>query len=63
MARDGTIPRQVSAPSGESQQERWFSWDEAFAAADPGLVGALHKLRMGTDRSGGAVRADGASPG
>lgn len=44
-------------PAGESQQVRWFSPDEAFAVADPGLVGALRKLRTGTDRSG-AIRWD-----
>ena len=32
-------------PPGESQLVRWFSWDEAFAVADAGLVGALHKAR------------------
>jgi 8-oxo-dGTP pyrophosphatase MutT (NUDIX family) len=26
---------------GESQLVRWFSWDEAFAIADAGLIGAL----------------------
>jgi 8-oxo-dGTP pyrophosphatase MutT (NUDIX family) len=31
-------------PAGESQDVRWFSWDEAIAAADPGLVGALRAL-------------------
>jgi 8-oxo-dGTP pyrophosphatase MutT (NUDIX family) len=32
-------------PPGESEFVRWFTWDEAFAAADPGLIGALRKLR------------------
>lgn len=32
-------------PPGESQEVRWFSWDEALAIADPGLAGALRKLR------------------
>lgn len=32
-------------PPGESQDVRWFGWDEALAIADPGLVGALRKLR------------------
>ncbi len=32
-------------PPGESQQVRWFTWDEAVAAADPGLVDALVRLR------------------
>jgi 8-oxo-dGTP pyrophosphatase MutT (NUDIX family) len=31
-------------PAGESQDVRWFTWDEAIAAADPGLVGALRSL-------------------
>jgi 8-oxo-dGTP pyrophosphatase MutT (NUDIX family) len=32
-------------PPGESQQVRWFSWDDAIAVADPGLIDALHRLR------------------
>lgn len=32
-------------PPGESQQVRWFSWSEATAIADEGLVGALRALR------------------
>jgi 8-oxo-dGTP pyrophosphatase MutT (NUDIX family) len=39
---DGAQP---APPPGESQQVRWFTWDEAIAAADPGLVDALHRLR------------------
>jgi 8-oxo-dGTP pyrophosphatase MutT (NUDIX family) len=31
-------------PAHESQDVRWFTWDEAIAAADPGLVGALRSL-------------------
>jgi len=31
-------------PAHESQDVRWFGWDEAIAAADPGLVGALRSL-------------------
>lgn len=27
---------------GESPEARWFTWDEAFAIADAGLLGALH---------------------
>lgn len=34
-----------SPPPGESQEVRWFSWDEAIAVADSGLVGALRALR------------------
>jgi 8-oxo-dGTP pyrophosphatase MutT (NUDIX family) len=32
-------------PEGESPDVRWFSWDEAIAVADRGLVGALRALR------------------
>jgi hypothetical protein len=32
-------------PPGESQDVRWFDWDEALATADPGLVAALSALR------------------
>jgi 8-oxo-dGTP pyrophosphatase MutT (NUDIX family) len=34
-----------SPARGESKQVRWFGWDEAIAVADPGLIGALHKMR------------------
>lgn len=32
-------------PAGESQEVRWFSWDEAGRAADPALLGALRAAR------------------
>ncbi len=32
-------------PTHESQDVRWFAWDEALAIADPGLIGALEALR------------------
>lgn len=32
-------------PAGESPDVRWFSWDDAIAIADAGLVGALQALR------------------
>lgn len=32
-------------PPGESPEVRWFSWPEAVAVADPGLVGALRAHR------------------
>ncbi|HRE03250.1 MAG TPA: NUDIX domain-containing protein [Ilumatobacteraceae bacterium] len=32
-------------PPGESQEVRWFGWDEAIAIADDGLRGALVALR------------------
>jgi 8-oxo-dGTP pyrophosphatase MutT (NUDIX family) len=31
-------------PAGESQDVRWFEWDEAIAVADPGLRGLLDRL-------------------
>lgn len=34
-----------SPPPGESQDVRWFGWDEAIEASDPGLKGALLALR------------------
>jgi len=39
-------------PPGESQQVRWFAWDDAIAIADPGLLGALRALRPGAAGSG-----------
>jgi len=32
-------------PHTESQQVRWFDWDEAMTVADPGLIDALRRLR------------------
>ena len=32
-------------PPDESQDVRWFSWDDAIAVADSGLVGALRAVR------------------
>lgn len=32
--------------AGESPDVRWFSIEDAIAIADPGLVGALRKLRL-----------------
>jgi hypothetical protein len=31
--------------AGESPDARWFSWAEAAAVADPGLAGALVRVR------------------
>jgi 8-oxo-dGTP pyrophosphatase MutT (NUDIX family) len=31
-------------PLGESQEVRWFGWDEAMGVADPGLLGLLRHL-------------------
>lgn len=36
-----------SPAPGESPDVAWFTWDEAVAVADPGLVGALRALRPG----------------
>jgi 8-oxo-dGTP pyrophosphatase MutT (NUDIX family) len=33
-------------PATESQLVQWFSWDDAFAIADAGLIGALRVARM-----------------
>jgi 8-oxo-dGTP pyrophosphatase MutT (NUDIX family) len=35
-------------PAGESQDVRWFGWDEAVATADPGLAGFLRALGPGS---------------
>jgi 8-oxo-dGTP pyrophosphatase MutT (NUDIX family) len=40
-----TAEGEPSPARGESRSVHWFTWDDAIAAADPGLVGALHKLR------------------
>ena len=32
-------------PAGESQEVRWFDWEEALRTADEGLVAALRSLR------------------
>ena len=34
-----------SPAEGESQDVRWFAWDEAIAMADPGLRGLLSHMR------------------
>lgn len=34
-----------SPADGESDQVAWFSWDEALAMADAGLVGGLHAAK------------------
>ncbi len=34
-----------SPAPGESEQVRWFSWDDAIAVSDPGLTGALLAIR------------------
>jgi len=31
--------------SGESQQVQWFTWDEAIAIADAGLLGGLYATK------------------
>ncbi|MGI9052017.1 MAG: NUDIX hydrolase [Ilumatobacteraceae bacterium] len=39
-------------PPGESQEVRWFSWDESAAVADPGLAGIVAALRPGAAAGG-----------
>lgn len=36
-----------SPPTGESQEVAWFSWEDAIAVADPGLVGYLRAAQPG----------------
>ena len=38
-------PDDPAPAEGESDECRWFAWDEAVAVADPGLRGALERLR------------------
>ena len=38
-------PDDPAPPEDESQDVRWFAWDDAIEAADPGLAGALRSLR------------------
>lgn len=40
LVRAPEVPPQPG--EGESPDARWFTWDEAFAIADAGLLGALH---------------------
>ena len=40
-----TTDADPTPPPEESQDCRWFDWDEAIAVADPGLSGALRHLR------------------
>ena len=40
-----TTDADPTPPAHESQDCRWFGWDEAIAVADPGLSGALKALR------------------
>lgn len=42
LENDGDEP---DPPADESQDVRWFEWDEAIAVADPGLRSALEALR------------------
>ena len=48
----GGDDRDPAPPPGESPHVRWFGWDEALAIADPGLVGALRKVRCRTHNNG-----------
>jgi len=38
---------QPAPPAGESQDVRWFGWDEALAMADPGLAGFIRVAGAG----------------
>jgi 8-oxo-dGTP pyrophosphatase MutT (NUDIX family) len=38
--------RAPAPPPGESQEARWFGWDEAAAVADEALLGALRAARL-----------------
>ena len=38
-------PDDPAPPDGESPDVRWFSWDDAMAIAEPGLIGALSAAR------------------
>jgi 8-oxo-dGTP pyrophosphatase MutT (NUDIX family) len=40
-------------PPGESQEVRWFSWDEALTVADTSLAGALNAARRHLSSVGG----------
>jgi 8-oxo-dGTP pyrophosphatase MutT (NUDIX family) len=40
-----TTAADPTPPPEESQDCRWFDWDDAIAVADPGLFGALKALR------------------
>ena len=46
-------PDDPAPPPGESQDVRWFDWDAAIAAADPGLAGALAAYRGRLERRQG----------
>jgi 8-oxo-dGTP pyrophosphatase MutT (NUDIX family) len=45
-------PVDPAPAEGESQDVRWWSWDEAIAVADPGLAGVLRALRPAFGRAG-----------
>lgn len=43
----GAPPVEPSPPEGESQDVRWFSWQQAIAMAEPGLEGVLRATQPG----------------
>jgi 8-oxo-dGTP pyrophosphatase MutT (NUDIX family) len=45
-----TTDQDPDPPAGESQDCRWFDWDEAADIADPGLRGALSRTRIAHSR-------------
>ncbi len=49
--------REPAPPPGESQQARWFGWDEAAAVADEALLGALRAARLQSEARAGAGAA------
>ena len=44
-------------PPGESQDVRWFGWDEAIEISDAGIAGALTGLRSRFEQPGPATRS------
>ncbi len=42
-----TPPQDPDPPAGESQECRWYGWEEALAIADPGLRGVIPTLAAG----------------
>jgi len=50
-------PDDPNPPPGESQDVRWFGWDDAIEVADPGLSGALAAYRASFERTQGTRRA------
>ncbi|WP_165491803.1 NUDIX domain-containing protein [Egibacter rhizosphaerae] len=45
LVADAGSSDEPAPPPDESPEVAWFSWDQAIAMADPGLIGALRLLR------------------